>query len=60
MEGQAVAIAHDYLEKFVSEYSHYLTSRFISEALDLLRNVRPQFTVSNIGMQLMYIRIICR
>lgn len=38
-EGQAVALAHDYLEKFVSEHTHYLSSRFISEALDLLRNV---------------------
>lgn len=42
VEGQAVALAHDYLEKFVSEHTHYLSSRFIGEALDLLRNVSGQ------------------
>ncbi len=40
MEEQAVALAHDYLEKFMLEYTNYLSSKFIREALDVLRNVR--------------------
>lgn len=37
---QAIAVAHDYLEKFMSEHTHFLTLKFIREAQDLLRNVR--------------------
>lgn len=46
-ESQAVALAHHYLEKFVSQHTHYLSSRFISEALDVLRNVSTCVVSSN-------------
>lgn len=41
-EEQAVALAHDYLEKFMCEHTHYQSSGFIREALDVLGNVSNQ------------------
>ena len=39
VEEQAVALAHNYLEKFMLEHTNYLTSKFIRKALDVIRNV---------------------
>ena len=42
-EEQAVSLAHDYLEKFMSEHAHYLSSTFVQDALDMLGNVSVSY-----------------
>jgi hypothetical protein len=39
IQERAVSLAHDYLEKFMGEHAHYLSSAFMQEALDMLENV---------------------
>ena len=55
IEEQAVALAHDYLEKFMLEYTNYLSSKFIREALDVLRNVCKGEPDIVLGLTLDYI-----